>query len=355
MQAFDLVLRAAAGSVLLGLALLLVLRAPRARLVGYLVPFALCLAGFLARNTPYPELLPTGVAAAVASLLSGVAAVFVWWFCAAVFDDDFRPGPVEKAVAALWITLAVFDRALPWFGLPDAELSPALVAIGLGIVVAFSWRVVRGLDDDLVEGRRRARWLAAAGVVGLLGSDVAVDLAMGFDWKPPAFIIAQNAAVLVFVLLLANWMLRPAAMLVSQPAPRPARPTLPAPESGDARLQRRLDQLMAVEKAYLDPSLTFAEFARRMGTPEAAVRAFVHHELGYRHFRTFLNAYRVEAARRALADPNGEPKVASVAFDAGFASLASFNRVFKDAVGVAPSEYRASALSDASEKPGKSF
>lgn len=351
MQALDVVLRAGTAGILLGLAGLLWVQAPRARLVRYFVPLALGLVGFLARNTPDAALQLSGPAAVVASVLSGVAAVFLWWFCEAVFDDDFRLGPVEWSVGAVWLAVAALDRGLPWAGLKDAGLSWVLVALGAAMIGGVAWRIVRGLEDDLVEARRRARVLVAAALVALLVTDFAVDVVLGFDWKPQAFTLAQNAAILAIVLKLAHWLLRPDPEALGAPvaAPAPEAPPAPVAAAGESRLRRRLDELMRVDQVHLDPALTFGEFVLRMGAPEAAVRALINRELGHRHFRSFLNAYRVEAAKRALADPDGEPKVASVAFDAGFASLASFNRVFKEVEGVAPSEYRARALAAAPE------
>jgi AraC-like DNA-binding protein len=69
----------------------------------------------------------------------------------------------------------------------------------------------------------------------------------------------------------------------------------------------------------------------------------INHELGYDHFRVFLNHYRVAEARRRLEDPSRADKLITVALDSGFASLASFNRAFRSIEGCAPSAYRAAS------------
>ena len=52
-----------------------------------------------------------------------------------------------------------------------------------------------------------------------------------------------------------------------------------------------------------------------------------------------MNTYRVEEARRKLADPAfGHYSLVGVALDSGFNSKSAFNRVFKKLVGTAPSE-----------------
>ena len=60
-----------------------------------------------------------------------------------------------------------------------------------------------------------------------------------------------------------------------------------------------------------------------------------------------MNGYRVAEARRILSDPaRRRDKLIAVAFASGFASLPSFNRVFRDAQGEAPSAFRAAALGE---------
>src|SRR3546814_15698486 len=57
----------------------------------------------------------------------------------------------------------------------------------------------------------------------------------------------------------------------------------------DDELRQRLVTLIEVDRIHLDPDLTFAMFVQRMNAPERAVRKLVNHELGFDHFRSFLN------------------------------------------------------------------
>jgi AraC-like DNA-binding protein len=116
--------------------------------------------------------------------------------------------------------------------------------------------------------------------------------------------------------------------------------------------------LIEIERIHLDPDITFDSFAQRMGAPERVVRQLINHRLGHDHFRAFLNAHRMAEARRLLADPGrGGDKLIAIALDSGFASLASFNRVFRAAEGRAPSEYRKApgGGQTLAERPGPSF
>lgn len=357
MLALDVIVRAVAATLWLLLAVRLLGAAPRERLVGWFVPLALGVAGFLAGNTPFVQTLLPGGAGEVAGLLSGSAAVLLWWFCLALFDDGFRFGPLQAVVALLWWPLMLLDRG--WLGdaFAGIGLSWGLVALGLGMCVHLVVRLLRDREGDLVEARRRGRPWVVAALLGLLLTDLLADIAMGFAWKPRGFALAQNLALLAIGWHLARRWLRADIAGLAYRVPvlpttgaraaamiEPVVPTL-APPGADAALLHRLSQLIDVERIHRDPALTVAGFAARMGAPEPDVRRLVNQQLGWRHFRSFLNHHRLQDAKAALADPaRVDAKILAIAFDAGFASLPSFNRSFREAEGMAPGEYRARAL-----------
>jgi AraC-like DNA-binding protein len=64
-------------------------------------------------------------------------------------------------------------------------------------------------------------------------------------------------------------------------------------------------------------------------------------QLGYRNFAAFLNGYRLDEVKAALNDPTqrGVP-ILTIALDAGFGSLGPFNRAFREAEAMTPSEFR---------------
>jgi AraC-like DNA-binding protein len=349
-QQVDIIVRVAGSSLLLLLGLMLIRDARRDRIVLFFIPFALCLCGFLARNTPDEALRLTGGFAAAAKLLSGYAAVFLWWFCLALFDRRFKLGGPVLFIGSAWIAIASADRGLFGQAFVDRGLSWLLVGLGLAMVGHLSWRLVRDRESDLLEARRNARIFIAVLLAAQLLIDLCVDIAFGFGWRPRWFTIFQNAAILALAAWLILLMLRVTATpvglgsrgtsaIVSSRSARLARPMKPDP------LADRVQLLMEIEQVHLDPQLTFGAFAKRVGAPERTVRHLINRRLGYDHFRSFLNAHRVAEARRLLADPGrSEEKLMSIALDSGFASLASFNRVFKECAGCAPSEFRATAL-----------
>ncbi len=361
MQEIDVLVRVTGAVLLLNSALLLVRDGGRNRVVWLFLLLALGVCGFLARNTPDQSLTLSGSSAVLASLLSGNAAVFLWWFSLAIFDDEFRLDRLKLGVGAAWFTVALLDRGLLTDRFSDAGLSWVLVVMGTGMVAHLAHHLLREREGDLVEPRRRARVALAAAPPALLLVDLAIDVAFGFGWRPRWFTIAQNAAILAFAIQITRWLLRAhagALMFTPVGAPGPAPVAaysfagaagLAAAASGapppNGRLLERLGRLMNSERIYRDPDLTFAEFAARMGGSEAEVRRLINQQLGYQHFRSFLNAYRVAEAREALVDPaRAGQKMLALAFDVGFASLASFNRAFRLVEGRSPTDYRAERL-----------
>ena len=98
---------------------------------------------------------------------------------------------------------------------------------------------------------------------------------------------------------------------------------------------------MTVDRLYREPSLTIATLATRMGLPEHRLRKLINQGLGQRNFSSFLNAYRIADAKRALRDAaSADTPVLTIAMDAGFQSLGPFNRAFKAGTGMTPTEYR---------------
>lgn len=344
----DAAVRAAAVGAILLLAWLLPQHRRQVGLPAMLFPpLAVCLAGFVIGNTPIVALRPGGVVQSVAHTLSGFTVIFLWWFCLSCFDRRFGLRGGVLGVGLVWAAIAAADRGLAGNTLADKGLSRLLVPLGFAIVGHLVWRLLAGRQGDLIQQRHDARIMVAVLLGGMLLIDLAADALFGFAWRPLGFAMIQNAMILVFGMWLAGRLLTVRANVLSFGA-APTLPFLPvtAPppvRPHDAALHRRLAVLMEGERMFLDPELTFARFVARMGASERAVRTLVNHDLGYDHFRTFLNHYRVAEARRLLADPARADKLVAVALDSGFASLASFNRAFRSIEGRTPSAYRAAA------------
>ncbi|MGC4034866.1 MAG: helix-turn-helix domain-containing protein [Chitinophagaceae bacterium] len=104
-----------------------------------------------------------------------------------------------------------------------------------------------------------------------------------------------------------------------------------------------LAKKMATEKIYLDPDLSIDHLASAISCSRHHLSQVLNEKLN-KSFYDYINQYRVEEAIHLLTDPaRSTYKIASIAFDAGFNSLSTFNDVFKRITGLTPSQYRKQA------------
>ena len=102
---------------------------------------------------------------------------------------------------------------------------------------------------------------------------------------------------------------------------------------------------MVVDRAYRREGLTIGLLSAELGVPEYRLRQLINEGLGHRNFNAFLNRYRIQEAKAALADPEQkEVPVLTIAMDTGFQSIGPFNRAFKSATDLTPTEFRRLAL-----------
>jgi AraC-like DNA-binding protein len=104
---------------------------------------------------------------------------------------------------------------------------------------------------------------------------------------------------------------------------------------------------MLAGRPYRAEGLTIAALVAQIGEQEYRLRRLINGELGYRNFVSFLNRYRLSEVRTALSDrTQSDVPIITIALDAGFGLLGPFNRAFREAEGMTPSDYRAAHLAD---------
>jgi AraC-like DNA-binding protein len=115
-----------------------------------------------------------------------------------------------------------------------------------------------------------------------------------------------------------------------------AKTRLPAP--GADEIQLAFDTMMRESKPYLEPELTLADLAQRVGVPPRHVSQLVNSRFGM-NVSSYLNQCRVEEAARLLEDLPDKP-MKSVMFESGFKSKSVFNREFQRWKRASPTEFR---------------
>lgn len=302
---------------------------------------------------PSPLTLPS-LAGNVARALSIPAVGLCWWFAWSLLDDRFRIGGLQwfGLIAASVFPTYYFLHSLgatvgPW---PEFVLDVGIVP-PLALCVHMLWMAIAGFRDDLLEGRRRFRlWFVAVIAFAVVASLLAEEIDNVEVGNVVRACFGFCAALLGLL-----WLVRlspEAVAFESAPVEASQPPVDHAIDPRDRVALNRLNVLMETDRAFLDPDLSVGSLAGRVGVPEHQLRAIINRGLGHRNFSSYVTGLRVAYAKAALADPEkARQQILRISMDSGFASLATFNRVFRALEGVTPTEYRKKALENAQTSP----
>jgi len=322
-----------------------------------LVVVALCISlGTMLLNTAPAILRAPEPAFSIMRIIDAPNIVFLWWFGLSLFDDEFKLGKLEWGVLALVLAAVLPIRFMAMGG---AETFPIVLIIA-NRLISFAmmghliWIALSGRKDDLIEARRKMRLFFTIGfaIAGstIVGTEMLVSEILG-DTSDPQWLSTLRVAIAApMVIWSAFWFLqfRP-ELLKFEPVIRPV-PKEAKVDPRDTATLARLKSAMEQDALYREHGLGIGDVAAKINVPEHQLRALINQGLGYRNFSAFLNQYRLAEAKAALADTEqARTPILTIAMDAGYASLATFNRAFKSAERVTPSDYRAAALTKAAQ------
>jgi len=104
-------------------------------------------------------------------------------------------------------------------------------------------------------------------------------------------------------------------------------------------LKEKLLEFMETNKPYLKSELKISELADSLFVPYHQLSQLINEEFLV-NFYDFINKYRVEDAKKLLIENNRNDKMIGIAYEVGFNSKATFNRVFKKFTGLTPSGFK---------------
>lgn len=283
----------------------------------------------------------------VLMFLACPVAGFFWLFARVVFEDQ-PVAPLQLAPAALLWAAGMATGPAPapletwlWAG---RNVFGGLLCLHILAMIAAGWR------GDLLEARRRLRGpllgvaalFSVAMVIAAVGNRLHPLGALRYlDVGGPygGTVVAMFAVLGGMVFLQARGEVFGADRKASGAASADVRA-----EAAERFMAGRLNDLMAAG-AWRREGLTIGALAQELGEPEHRLRRLINQRLGHRNFADFVNGYRIEAAKARLADAaEARTTVAVIAFDLGYGSLGPFNRAFRAATGVTPTEWRRQAL-----------
>ena len=316
------------------ISLVLAVRGPRAMAVPLLLLQA-SVAAYLIKSSP----VLTGALsfAEVPLLLLAMASPYLVWVCAnIIFDFEKPPKWTFVAFPAATVAMCGFQILT---GDAPVIVRAASTSASLVVVLHAIYSILRGSLDDLSTPRRRFRVCFVACIAAVAAFVLAMELV--YVGQPdPAWLPITNTSLIaaVFLFISIPLVTRPADLLPDADPP----PAGIDDELDAAERETHGALMLAMEnRAYARTGLTIRQLGEELNTPEHQLRALINSRLGYKNFSTFLNGYRIAETCERLKDPKqARVPILTIALDAGFASLAPFNRAFRQATGMTPSEFR---------------
>ena len=106
------------------------------------------------------------------------------------------------------------------------------------------------------------------------------------------------------------------------------------------KLFSSLEMLMKSEKLYLESLLNLKDLAEKANVPQHHITQTLN-SFAKQNFYDYVNSYRINEFIQRLKNGDADNfSLLGIAFDCGFNSKSSFNRIFKKITGFSPSEYK---------------
>ena len=101
---------------------------------------------------------------------------------------------------------------------------------------------------------------------------------------------------------------------------------------------------MQEDKLYLDPAFNLDRAAKHTGLPAKTISTVLNQHMD-KSFNEWINQYRVQEFKKKVTEGRVEElTLTAIASECGFNSQATFHRIFKQEVGMTPSEYLKSTV-----------
>lgn len=123
-----------------------------------------------------------------------------------------------------------------------------------------------------------------------------------------------------------------------------AQPTAAAGDEAneDRQLFELIDRTMREGRLYLNPDFQRQTIVEILHADRNRIGRAIRDYSGFSNLSTYINNYRLEYAYRLLRDLNSRQTIDAIAKASGFATVRTFQRLFKERYGMTPAEFRES-------------
>ena len=102
---------------------------------------------------------------------------------------------------------------------------------------------------------------------------------------------------------------------------------------------RRIKTFIKSSQSFLNPELSLPELAKQLNININELSEIINQGIG-KNFNDFINGYRVQHVKQEMLKPEKKHlSLLGIAYESGFNSKATFNRVFKKIEGCSPSQF----------------
>lgn len=290
----------------------------------------------------YDEIALFGWFGYILGFVARLAIVFNWLFTINVLSDSFRMSPFYIVVLAVYLVRAlIFQLDI----VPNEIMASISHAMRVGLYLFLIYKVLSEMPGDLLERRRTFRiWFMLGHILFTASLTLERKFISGTLYADHASLSESLGIFLISAYLLYHSIRReeiyPFEKNYGKSLVSASSTTQPALLAADRHNLEILKHEMN-EGLYREPGLTVAKLAYTINIQEHRLRRLINSHLGHRNISQFLNDYRIEEAKRRLADPNERHvQILTIAMETGYVSLRPFNRAFKNRTGQTPSEYR---------------
>ena len=281
----------------------------------------------------------------IVAALSIAVPYMLWEFSIAVFETEITPRSVRYSMyvvpVALWfVVVSDFGRA----SVIGAILEVMHQFVGLTAIALTITSIYISRGDDLVESRRRYRTFFVLFIALQCGAVIVFEMAFGYANLPDWLELTNVTMIGILTLGLTLPLLAMDGSILWHEVKRhesaTEQPTPDALSPANQVLHESLNTAMD-DGFYRTAGLGIGDLADELNVPEHQLRKLVNQNLGYRNFISFLNHHRIREAKSHLSSAETvRVPILTIAMDLGYGSIGPFNRAFKEATGITPSEYR---------------
>lgn len=258
---------------------------------------------------------------------------FSFWLMARTFFND-EPMPAKRLLIYLLATILIYYGLYYMGSFIDWNKASSIAGRALSIffIVLAIIEAQSGKRSDLDEERIRLRKYFTYFIGLVVFITILSELRLSREEQELPRLV-QRSAILIFNTVFIGMNASIKSHLFDA---RRKTTEIKHPDLIDKIQHQMLDQ-----ELYRQEKLTIGKLAEALDEQEYRVRKVINQEMGYRNFIDFINSYRIREASDLLKDrTKSNLTILEIAYKTGFNSIGPFNRAFKQASGLTPTEFR---------------